>query len=57
MNLNSTKKSLNNTNIFNSFFSGFSGGIMIKDQLYNLGFGISALGDAGYLYCITFSIK
>ena len=57
LNLSSIRKTLNDGNIFNSIIAGFSGGIIISNEFYNLGLGISSLGDAGYIYCVSFDFK
>ena len=57
MSLSNIRESLNDDNIFNSIFSGFSGAVIINNKLYDLGIGLSSLGDAGYFYCISFDFK
>jgi len=56
-NLNSKRKKLSNDNLFNNIFAGLSGGLIFKEKKFNLGVGISSLGPAGYIYCISFEFK
>ena len=57
LNLNSNRNNLNTNNLFNNIFSGFSGALIIKESFFNIGLGISALGPAGNLYCLSFEFK
>jgi len=56
-NINSNRDKLSNDNLYNNIFSGFSSGIILKEKNFNVGIGLSSLGQAGYVYCISFEFK
>jgi len=56
-NINSNRDKLSNDNLYNNIFSGFSGGIILKEKKFKVGIGLSSLGQAGYIYCISFEFK
>ena len=56
-NINSNRNKLLNNNFYNNIFSGFSSGIILKEPNFNVGIGLSSLGQAGYVYCISFEFK
>ena len=56
-NINSNRNKLSNDNLYNNIFSGLSSGIILKEKNFNVGIGLSSLGQAGYIYCISFEFK
>ncbi len=55
--INSNRNKLSNDNLYNNIFSGLSSGIILKEKNFNVGIGLSSLGQAGYIYCISFEFK